>query len=109
MDARDEVGWTPLHRAASSGHLGIVKVLIDEVKVDPNLKDKTKQTPLSVALENKNDSISLFLVSRGANLEVHLKSKQLPHLCEKNDVEIPEKLLQAMEDAREGRLDVDDL
>eukprot|EP00210_Caulerpa_lentillifera_P004533 g4325.t1 len=96
LDVRDEVGWTPLHRAANSGKLPVVKLLIDEAKVNIEILDKEKQSPLDVALESQHESVVLFLVSRGAEIKESTLDK------------IPVKLLQAMKDAKEGRLDLDD-
>lgn len=38
VNARNNDGWTPLHRAAYSGHLEIVKLLVVEFKADVNDK-----------------------------------------------------------------------
>ena len=36
------IGWTPLHYAASKGHLSIVEYLVNQ-KVDINAKDNTSE------------------------------------------------------------------
>ena len=50
VDANDRIhvdsdGWTPLHRACSLGHLGIVDALLDS-GADPAVTDRDNRTPM---------------------------------------------------------------
>jgi ankyrin repeat protein len=38
-----QVGYTPLHRASSNGHLEVVQYLIEECGADVNAKDKVSE------------------------------------------------------------------
>ena len=44
--------WTPLHRAALQGHIGIARLLADR-GVEINAKDRDGATPLDIALAQK--------------------------------------------------------
>lgn len=46
VDMRDLSGSTPLHRAVSKGHEGIVKKMIQKGRASPNIQDKEGFTPL---------------------------------------------------------------
>src|SRR5438309_11637489 len=46
VNYKDDDGRTLLHRAASNGHLEIVKLLVVEFKADVNAKDTRRRTPL---------------------------------------------------------------
>ncbi len=49
VNARDERGWTPLHRAAAFGRTpGVVTALV-EAGAAPNARDRKGRTPLHVA------------------------------------------------------------
>ena len=48
MNAKDEDGWTPLHKAATFGNLPIAKLLIGE-GANVNAKTEDGETPLDYA------------------------------------------------------------
>lgn len=50
-DSRDENGYTPLHAAASYGHLGLIKLLISQYNANPNITDEDGDTPLHVVCD----------------------------------------------------------
>lgn len=53
---------TPLHYAASNGHLTIVKFLIEDLMCDPNCLTSTKKAPLHLACEKGHIDVVNFLV-----------------------------------------------
>ena len=52
MNAKDDVGMTPLHVAARKGHKEIAKLLIAEGAY-VNTKDENSLTPLDLAIQNQ--------------------------------------------------------
>lgn len=65
LNARDEAGLTPLHRAAAAGRLELATRLI-RAGVDVNRQDAQGRTPLSIALEARNRDIIELLRQNGA-------------------------------------------
>ncbi|KAL8724046.1 MAG: hypothetical protein Q9181_007009, partial [Wetmoreana brouardii] len=47
--SQDEHGYSLLHAAASYNHYDLLRILVDEFHVDPNLQDEDGETPLFVA------------------------------------------------------------
>ena len=45
---QDEHGYSILHAAASYNHLDLLRTMVDEFHVDPNIKDEDGETPLFV-------------------------------------------------------------
>lgn len=76
IHAKDNIGFTPLHRAAASGKLQVVRIMVDEASVNLNIEDHYKMTPIAVAAEANNETVVLFLAARGANLYVVLTNEQ---------------------------------
>ena len=65
----DDLGWTPLHKAASKGHLGVVRVL---VKADVNAHDKCGDTPLhKAASEGHLDVVRVLASEFKADVNAH--------------------------------------
>ena len=60
-------GRTPLHKAASNGHIETVKLLISK-GADVNIKDENGWTPLHLATLNRHLKLVKLLVSKGANI-----------------------------------------
>ena len=60
---QDESNATPLHYAAFSGRLPVVKLLVEEYHCNPDVIDNSKHTPADVAQQNGFTDISLYLLS----------------------------------------------
>jgi hypothetical protein len=72
---RDILGRTCLHWAAKAGHAGVCEVLLEEMDIPPDERDRGGCTPLHQAIVGKNDFDTIrCLVEAGANLEI--KSKE---------------------------------
>lgn len=64
----DELGHTPLHRAAAQGQTVIVTSLI-EAGAALNLADKTGRTPLHAACDEAREDVAVALINAGASAE----------------------------------------
>ena len=65
-------GWTPLHYAATGGHVAIVQLLLDEsAYIDAESPNGT--TPLMMAARYGNPAVVKLLLEEGADL--HLKNQ----------------------------------
>ncbi len=84
---RDAVGDTPLHDAVKSGHLDVVKLLLEHEKKSPKKRYKSSslitltnmhgETPLHLAAKNNHIEIVRYLLEKGADptiLDFHNKS-----------------------------------
>ena len=60
----DDLGQTPLFRAAASGHLDVVKYLAEEAKADPNKADNDGRTPIDGAASNGHNDVVSYLNRR---------------------------------------------
>jgi cytohesin len=67
-EARDEVGWTPLHKSARRGHRGAVSALI-EFGANIEAVDAEFRTPLHKAAFRGHKEIVELLLQSGANAE----------------------------------------
>ena len=70
VNAKDDSGWTPLHRAGSKVHNKIAKLLIEE-GADVNAVNKDGLAPLDYA-ENETFGV---LIDHGAKSGAELKSE----------------------------------
>ena len=68
LEARDDLGCTPLCRAAAKGYVGVVKLLLDR-GADLEAKDRLGWTPLIHAAENGQAVIVKLLLGCGARFE----------------------------------------
>lgn len=58
---------TPLHMAAAEGNIGEIVRLVTELKIDPNILDKRRRTPLEYAAEKGHTAAIETLIELGAN------------------------------------------
>lgn len=65
VDARDQNGWTPLHRAAFKGRVESVKVLLSH-GASVNAVDDAGYTPLQCAVEAGHAHLAPLLIAHGA-------------------------------------------
>eukprot|EP00933_Yihiella_yeosuensis_P043272 TRINITY_DN38014_c0_g2_i1.p1 TRINITY_DN38014_c0_g2~~TRINITY_DN38014_c0_g2_i1.p1 ORF type:complete len:507 (+),score=131.70 TRINITY_DN38014_c0_g2_i1:130-1650(+) len=57
---------TAIHLAASEGKLKAIKVLIEELKADPNVADRFGGTPLDDAVRSGHKEVKKYLTEKGA-------------------------------------------
>lgn len=94
IDMGDYDERTPLHLAASNGHLKMVKHLVQIHGADLSVKDRYGGTPMVDAIRHKHDSCAAFLRSQGASLEVDDAAEQLCSAAAKNDVAALRRLVE---------------
>ncbi|MEM1598787.1 MAG: ankyrin repeat domain-containing protein [Pyrobaculum sp.] len=71
VNARDGRGQTPLHKAAESGNLDAVVLLI-KLGAEVDAEDDAGKTPLCVAVENCRDRVFAYLLQNGAKIKCDL-------------------------------------
>ena len=79
IEKKDKKGNTPLLISSSSGHLEIVKYLLNK-KANINIQDKLGNTPLNLSLQRGHLNIAKFLLENKVNVELHNKSNSNPLL-----------------------------
>ena len=58
VNSKDSTGWTPLHYACGKGHLGVVRMLIEEFQADMRVQEsECGSTPLMLAILSGQDSV----------------------------------------------------
>ena len=65
-----DVGMTPLQAAASSGHLNIVKLLLERGADIDQKWSLNQATPLLLALHSKHPDVAKYLIQQGADVRV---------------------------------------
>ncbi|XP_076299445.1 uncharacterized protein LOC143218247 [Lasioglossum baleicum] len=79
IDATNNEGQTPLHYAAKSDKLEVVKYLIEEKGANINVKDNDGQTPLHYAADHgKLEVVKYLIEEKGANINVKDNDGQTP-------------------------------
>jgi hypothetical protein len=68
VNVKDVNEYTPLHNAATNGHIEIARLLLQN-GADVNVKDRWDRTPLHWAAEQDNVDILHLLVENGVDLE----------------------------------------
>ena len=74
VNAKTDIGSTPLHPATYSGHKEIVELLIAK-GADVNAKMTTDETPLDNAIERQHTEIADLLSKHGGIRDVKLKAE----------------------------------
>lgn len=77
IGAKNNDGWMPLHQAAFSGNLAVVKLLVER-GADLSAGCKDKDTPLHYAAAQGHCRIIRFLASKGADLRVKDRDGESP-------------------------------
>lgn len=96
LDWQDELGNTPLHRAAHFQHAKIVRALLEH-GADTELRNRRGGTPLHVAACTGCVSIVASLLSAGADTECRMVNGRSPlHLAvNNNEIEVVKVLVSA--------------
>ncbi|PGH01143.1 hypothetical protein AJ79_08014 [Helicocarpus griseus UAMH5409] len=68
VNSRDLDGYTPLHHAASKGHIDIVRLICNTKKAKVDIPSKSRDTPLWLAANGGYDNIVRYLIKRQANI-----------------------------------------
>ena len=68
----DKDGWTPLHYAATNGHLDVVEYLISK-EVDIDAQSPSDTTPLMMAARYGHIKVVKYLLDNDADLSLHNK------------------------------------
>jgi ankyrin repeat protein len=104
--APDYDGRTPIHIAASTDHLVVLRYLVEQCKVDVNPLDNFNGTPLSDALKHGHARCVKYLVERGATLpDGHSVTLDLLEAVADGDVTRVEAFLHAGVDANASDYD----
>lgn len=77
VNARDNLGATPLHHAAAAGHSKLLKLLITE-GADINARNNEGVSPLYVAVDRGGAKAAALLISSGADVNIRTQSDFTP-------------------------------
>ena len=77
-DARDAHGATPLHRAAGTGRLDTLRVLLEEEGAKLDARDEQGATPLLLAAAGGHQAAAAYLAAKGADVEAEDKEGETP-------------------------------
>ncbi|KAF9270801.1 ankyrin, partial [Marasmius fiardii PR-910] len=74
INAKDKANQTPLHRAATTGSVGFIRLLLEgapsaqpPVKTRLNTQDRVGNTPLHLAMESAHAEAAVVLIEAGAD------------------------------------------
>lgn len=71
-DTNHPSGYTPLSYAATSGHIGVVKLLLTSGRVNPNPKVPIRRSPLDLAVAHRHTEVAKLLIATKA-VDIHSK------------------------------------
>ncbi|KAI3875360.1 hypothetical protein MKW98_000037 [Papaver atlanticum] len=94
-NAKDFGGMSAIHCAAAGGSVNVLKYLIEEIRVEIDVKDEIGETPLSLAAIEGHFAAVDYLLKMGANPEIPNNSNCSPlhHAARKGHKEIIPLLL----------------
>jgi serine/threonine-protein phosphatase 6 regulatory ankyrin repeat subunit B len=98
-DMTDECGWTPFTRAASGGHLGVVKMLLQHMGGQGlDQADREGRTALFYAIEEGHAEVVGYVLSQGAQWNIKDPQGRTPLIVaiKKGHVGVAKMLLQHM-------------
>eukprot|EP01069_Polyplicarium_translucidae_P001548 Polyplicarium_translucidae@DN1709_c0_g1_i1.p1 len=75
VNATNEDGMSPLHRAAQNGNTEVIKFLIDN-NANPRVTSKSGETPLHVAAFHRNKDAMAALLKTAAKEDINSQDKQ---------------------------------
>ena len=78
LNARDESGASPLHRAASAGETELVIAWLSIESATIDARDNNYQTPLHKAVAHGHTETAVALLQRGANPKARAKDGNIP-------------------------------
>uniref|UniRef100_A0A914HKI0 Uncharacterized protein n=1 Tax=Globodera rostochiensis TaxID=31243 RepID=A0A914HKI0_GLORO len=78
VSARDERGWTPLHTAVVANNEAVLRVLLHELRVDPQIFDNESRTPLHYAALHDRTELARLLIEYGASNDTRDRSNVTP-------------------------------
>lgn len=70
VDERNARGYSPLHAAAYTGHLDIVRLLVENGADINDQQNETRLSVLHAAAQTNNLAVAAYLLANGARLEV---------------------------------------
>ena len=101
----DNVGWTPLYRAAIKGHVEVVKMLLD---AGADIEKTTSGiTPLCWAADNGKTEVVKLLLERGANVNA-IGKKNAPALYHAADIGYKDLVNVLLENGADVNVQTDD-
>ena len=110
VEARDNKGFTPLHRACEKGALVVVKAFKSQLQVEDMRETQTcdtENTPLHIACMNGDSSLDIvrYLIEQNANVNATNMNRETPlHISASNGfTKLTQELLR-----RKVNVDVED-
>lgn len=86
VDKPNDYGSHPIHMAAKSGSVEMIKYFLDECKIDIDLKEDNGKTPIQIAAEYNRKELVKELINRGANWQQpNLQGEFLLHIASKSN------------------------
>ena len=78
LNLADNLGATPLIRAAGCGHLEVASILLSDNRLEIDLQDRYGSTALHYACEEGRMEMIKALLDRGADRNIKNKEEKVP-------------------------------